>query len=385
MQMSAGTGVPQKSFDNRHNIVDDRQFPPVISFWKHITFALMNMKNYRWIVAGLWTVITLTVFYQFIGVCPLWEAVLFASSFLAITWPVTTFLSGNLLEKALRSNRMGRFVVWFFLFSFLLAFLYACVNTLFVWLERREVFPASVIFSGLARPLYVEFLGNILSGFASNLIFCAVRFFEEHYRMAQQHARLQRAHLEDELRFLRSQINPHLMFNVLNHIHILMKKDADRADELLVRYSDVLRYQLYEANREAVSLGKEVDYLKDVVDVEKMRWGDELKVNCSWSIEDGMVGISPMLLIPFVENAFKHVSRLPSEVGYVNIALEQKGDTLRLTVENSRTGEAPRKKNASGLGLENARKRLEILYPDRHELVVHKTDSVYKTTLTITL
>ncbi len=85
MQMSAGTGVPQKSFDNRHNIVDDRQFPPVISFWKHITFALMNMKNYRWIVAGLWTVITLTVFYQFIGVCPLWEAVLFASSFLAIT------------------------------------------------------------------------------------------------------------------------------------------------------------------------------------------------------------------------------------------------------------------------------------------------------------
>ncbi len=344
------------------------------------------MKNYRWIVAGLWTVITLTVFYQFIGVCPLWEAVLFASSFLAITYPVTTILSGNLLKKALNSNRMGRFIVWFFLFSFFLAFIYACVNTMFVWLERKEVFPASVIFSGLARPLYVEFLGNILSGFASNLIFCAVRFFEEHYRMAQQHARLQRAHLEDELRFLRSQINPHLMFNVLNHIHILMKKDADRADELLVRYSDVLRYQLYEANRETVSLAKEVDYLKDVVDVEKMRWGDELKVDCSWSIEDGTIEISPMLLIPFVENAFKHVSRLPAEVGYVNIAIEQAGNRLRLTVENSKTGEAPRKKNASGLGLENARKRLEILYPaGRHELLIKKTDTIYKTTLTIML
>ncbi len=280
---------------------------------------------------------------------------------------------------------MGRFVVWFLLFSFGLAFLYACLNTLFVWLERKEVFPASVIFSGLARPLYVEFLGNILSGFASNLIFCAVRFFEEHYRMAQQHARLQRAHLEDELRFLRSQINPHLMFNVLNHIHILMKKDADRADDLLVRYSDVLRYQLYESNRETVALGKEVDYLKDVVAVEKMRWGDELKVDCSWNIEDGMVEISPMLLIPFVENAFKHVSRLPSEVGYVNIVLDQTGNTLRLTVENSKTGNAPRKKNASGLGLENARKRLEILYPGRHELVIQKTDTIYKTTLTITL
>ncbi len=85
------------------------------------------------------------------------------------------------------------------------------------------------------------------------------------------------------------------------------------------------------------------------------------------------------------ENAFKHVSRLPSEVGYVNIALDQAGNTLRLVVENSRTGEAPRKKNASGLGLENARKRLEILYPGRHELVIQKTDGVYKTTLIITL
>ncbi len=345
----------------------------------------MNSKSYKWIVAGLWTVITLTIFYQFVGVCPLWEAALFALSFLGITCPVTTFLSGNLLKNALKGNKMGRFIVWFFLFSLLLAFLYACVNNLIVWLERKEIFPVSVIFSGLARPLQVEFLGNILSGFTSNLIFCAVRFFEEHYRMAQQHARLQRAHLEDELRFLRSQINPHLMFNVLNHIHILMKKDADRADDLLVRYCAVLRYQLYESNRERVSLIKEVDYLKDVVDVEKMRWGAELKVDCSWRVEAGAVEISPMLLIPFVENAFKHVSRLPSAPGYVHIALEQSGNTLRLVVQNSRTAPAPPNKNASGLGLENARKRLEILYPGRHELVIQKTDTLYKTTLTITL
>jgi LytS/YehU family sensor histidine kinase len=132
-------------------------------------------------------------------------------------------------------------------------------------------------------------------------------------------------------------------------------------------------------------LEKEVDYLKDVVDVEKMRWGNELKVDCSWNIKNGKIEISPLLLIPFVENAFKHVSRLPSEIGYVNITLNQEGNTLWLIVENSRTNQALQKKNASGLGLENVKKRLEILYPGKHELVVQKTDAVYKTTLVITL
>jgi LytS/YehU family sensor histidine kinase len=175
------------------------------------------------------------------------------------------------------------------------------------------------------------------------------------------------------------------MFNVLNHIHILMKKNVDVADELLLRYSDMLRYQLYECNRETVLLEKEVDYLKDVVEVEKMRWGNELKVDSSWHIENGKKEISPLLLVPFVENAFKHVSRMPSETGYVNIRLHQEGNTLRLTVENSKSTRVPQRQNASGLGLENVKKRLGILYPQKHELIVQKTDTVYKTTLVITL
>ncbi len=343
------------------------------------------LKYYKWFIATIWAALTLTVYSQFVNVCPLYESTSFAALFLLVTYPITTLLSRYILPKALRNNRMKLFALYFFLFSFFLAFLYACTNNLFVWLERKEVFPASIMFSGLARPLYVEFFGNILSGFASNLIFCAIRFFEEHYKMAQEHAKLQRAYLEDELRFLRSQINPHLMFNVLNHIHILMKKDVDKADDLLMNYSDVLRYQLYECNKETVLLGKEVDYLKDVIEVEKMRWGNELKVDCSWNIDDRETEISPLLFIPFIENAFKHVSRLPAEMGYVNIAFNQNGNTLRLVVENSRTNEDPRKKNASGLGLENAKKRLEILYPDKHELLVQKTDTVYKATLIITL
>lgn len=342
-------------------------------------------RYYKWILASVWTILTLTIYSQFINVCPFYESTIFVILFLLITYPITTFLSKILLPKALKEKGMKKFILYFILFSLLLAFLYACTNNGFIWLEKKEIFPTSIMFSGLARPLYVEFVANILSAFAANLIFCAIRFFEEHYKMSQEHAKLQQAHLEDELHLLRSQINPHLMFNVLNHIHILMKKNVDLADELLLQYSDVLRYQLYECNKESVLLEKEVDFLKDVVDVEKMRWGNELKVDCTWNIENGRKEISPLLLIPFIENAFKHVSRMPSEIGYVNIALNQEGNTLRLVVENSNSNQSSQQKKTSGIGLENVKKRLEILYPEKHELLVQKTDKVYKTTLIITL
>ncbi len=328
----------------------------------------------------------LTSIVQLVWVCPIEEIALFILLIFIICYPVVTFLSGYILPKALRTGNMKVFILWLVAMTLLLAFLWALNDVAITWLEARGIFPRSTAFSEWSddRPFYALYLGSLLSAFMTNVAFCALRFVNEHYRMAREHARLQQVHLEGELQMLRSQINPHLMFNVLNHIHILMKKNVERADDLLMRYSDVLRYQLYECNREVVSLAKEV-YLKDVVEVEKMRWGSELKVDCSWNIEDGKTGISPLLLIPFVENAFKHVSRLPSETGYVNITLDQNGDTLQLVVENSRTDRAPQKKNASGLGLKNARKRLEILYPGKHKLDIRKTDTIYKVTLTVTL
>ncbi len=324
---------------------------------------------------------------QLIWTIPFWEVMVIMVYTFIICYPVVTFLSARVLPKALRTGNMKVFAFWMTIMTLVLAFLWAFGDTSMRWLENNGIFPRSKLISDWydSRPFYATYLGSLLTAFMTNVAFCSLRFINEHYRMSQEHARLKQAHLEDELRLLRSQINPHLMFNVLNHIHILMKKDTDKADDLLMRYSDVLRYQLYEANRETVSLAKEVDYLKDIVDVETVRWGAELKVDCTWNVEDGAVEISPLLLIPFVENAFKHVSRLPSRLGYVSIALDQKGSTLRFVVENSRSEFAPRKKNASGLGLENVRKRLDILYYGKYELLVEKSDTVYKTTLTITL
>ena len=357
----------------------------IIFAYKSETMKDVIFKSYNRIITGFWVLISITIFLQFIEVCPFSEAVLFVVFFLIITFPIVTYLSKTLLPKALNTGDWKTFIFYFILLTLLLTFLYSCLSKGIVWLEEQNVFPKSAAFSGTDRPFYAEFIGNILNSFMSNVALCTLRFFEVHNKMSLEHAKLQQAHLEDQLKLLREQINPHLMFNVLNHIHILMKKNVDLADELLLRYSDVLRYQLYDCNKEKVLLEKEVDYLKDVVEVEKMRWGDELKVVCSWSIENGRKEISPLLLIPFVENSFKHVSRMPSKEGYVNITLNQESDTLRFIVENSKLDQAATNKKSSGIGLENVKKRLNILYPGKHELIIQKTDTIYKTTLIITL
>ncbi|MBL3657209.1 sensor histidine kinase [Fulvivirga sediminis] len=342
------------------------------------------LKYYQLFIVGMWIVFALMIYTQFLHVSAPLEALLFVIAVLMITYPLTTYVSGVVLPKAIEKKEFAFFIVQFILFTLLLSFLYTILIKGFVKLENNEVFPASTMFMGIDRPFYIDFLGNILPAFVPNIVFCATRFFKEHYYVLQEQARLRQTHLEDQLYLLRDQINPHVMFNVLNHIHILLKKDVALADELLLKYSDVLRYQLYECNLEKVPLGKEINYLKDVVEVEKKRWSHELEVNCSWHIENPEKVISPLLLIPFVENAFKHVARLPSQVGFVHIDVSQKRDELTLNVENSKANFTSRM-NVSGIGLENVKKRLNILYPDRYELAVKNTEAIYKVTLCINL
>ena len=341
-------------------------------------------KYYEWFIAGMWTVFALMIYMQFLNVSAPLEALLFVLAILVLTYPVTTYLSRILLRRAIEKEAFVIFIAEFITTTLILSFFYALLINGFVMLENKGVFPASTMFLGIDRPFYMELLGNILPAFVPNIAFCAVRFFEEHYKLLQEQARLRQIHLEDQLHLLRDQINPHIMFNVLNHIHILLKKNVALADELLLRYSDVLRYQLYECNLKFVSLGKEIDYLKDVVEVEKIRWGNELQVKCSWQIENEKKVISPLLLIPFIENAFKHVARLPSQIGFVRIDIQQINNVLTMKVENTKAN-LPSNAKASGLGLENVRKRLNILYTERHELIIYNAETLYSVTLSINL
>lgn len=130
---------------------------------------------------------------------------------------------------------------------------------------------------------------------------------------------------------------PHFMFNVLNHIHVLMQSDVDLASSLLIKYSDILRYQLYNTKTELISIKQEVDFLINFIDVEMIRWNDNLNVTCSWKIENNEKKIVPLLLIIFIENAFKYAPHDDFEKGFINIKFIQKGETISLEVVNSKS------------------------------------------------
>lgn len=341
------------------------------------------MKNYFFgsynrVIILIWAIIVFLVWVQVKDHYPLLPALLLIACIFIPTILISCFLSNRLLQKAMYRKKMNVFLGWFIGLSILLSFIYALTYQGFMLLEEKGFFTSSQWV--YKDSLLLEFVSELPTPLLINLGICGLRFYYEY-------TKLEETHLRSQLQILQEQINPHFMFNILNHIHILMQKDVKLASSLLVQYSDILRYQLYNGKKESVSLNQEVQFLRDVIEVEKIRWGDALKVQCTWKIKDGGKEIQPLLFITFIENAFKHVSRSLSEKGYINILAEQKKNSFYLEVENSKSALQLQRKNtsASGLGLKNIKERLDILYPGNHKLHIRETGLSFTIQLNIIL
>ncbi len=192
--------------------------------------------------------------------------------------------------------------------------------------------------------------------------------------------------LKTELTFLRSQVSPHFMFNVLNTLVSMARKKSDMMEPSLIKLSNLMRYMLYESNDEKISLEQEIQYLKSYIDLQLLRFGDDLILEMD--IERNVEGfeIEPMLLIAFVENAFKHGVGMV-ENPFINITLRVDPQTSWLTflVENSISPVESSKDRSSGIGLNNMRRRLELLYTDRYKLETREKDGIFVSDLRIRL
>ncbi|MGH1518644.1 sensor histidine kinase [Chryseobacterium sp. JK1] len=296
----------------------------------------------------------------------------------------THFLTNKLLPKALREKKMNRFLIQAVLVIFILSIFFAIIFT-YLEVAPKNQLPRN--FSDQFPFLWKGFYMSLPASFLINGAACGIKFYKEHGRIERDHILLQQAHLENQLKLLQEQINPHVVFNILNHIHILMKTNTELADFLLMRFSDILRYQLYHCNQNLVPLDKEIDYLKNLIEVEKLRWGNELNVDATMEFQTKKAFIAPLLLVPFIENAFKYVCRLPGQTGYIKIICKEESSTLFLYVENSYS-DIPLQKSkdgAGGIGLQNVKKRLKLQYPDAHDLIIETDHLIYKVTLTLKL
>ena len=195
--------------------------------------------------------------------------------------------------------------------------------------------------------------------------------------------------MQSELRFLKSQINPHFLFNTLNNLYALTLKQDEKAPEIVVKLSEMMRYMLYECNEKRVSLRKEVNYIRNYLDLEKLRQSSSVVINFEVEGQIGNQQVAPLLFIPFLENSFKHGLNHTITTGYVNIFLQIEENQIDFFIENSKAPAMPRplqpQKRSGGIGLVNVRRRLDILYPERYELTINNQPDAYSVNLELQL
>lgn len=201
----------------------------------------------------------------------------------------------------------------------------------------------------------------------------------------KQMEQLAREKVETELKYLRNQVNPHFFFNTLNNLYGLAQEKSDRTPEVVLKLSELMSYMLYETNKSLISLEKELDYIRNYISLEEQRYQDRFQCRLSVQGDARSVKVPPMLVLPFVENAFKHGINKESSGAWMNLDLIVDARTLVLRVENSLTEQRVKAKGNGGLGIKNVNRRLELLYPEGHELN-HGTDGkTYKVELKIQL
>ena len=209
----------------------------------------------------------------------------------------------------------------------------------------------------------------------------ALKSFKDRFYTARIEDKKEKDRLQSELHFLKAQVNPHFLFNTINSIYVLIRKDPERASEALIQLSDLLRTQLYEFSMDWIDIEKETDYIENYLKLERLRKGDRIDIQYEKSASVAGFKVAPLILIPFLENCFKHLSRPDNGQSSVKVKLDYIGGDFIAIFENTIGGQPEEHTTSGGIGLNNVNRRLELIYKDKHKLDVEKTDSIYKVTL----
>ena len=291
-------------------------------------------------------------------------------TFQAIAFYTTAYF---LFSRYLYNQKYGLFILFFII----LALTLACAQGTTLYFMYQDVANVPKEYKSFSNMLMFSFMSivtmvGLLAG--AKLILERVRTDRVNRTRDQQR-------LESELQYLKAQVNPHFLFNAINSVYFLIKKDPDKAAETLIKLSDLLRFQLYDCSVEKIAIEKEIEYLQNFITLEKIRKGDKISVQVDMNGSLSGFQISPFMLMPFVENAFKHVSNLSSKANSISIKLYREEDKLHATIEN--TTERIVSNGVGGIGLKNVKRRLELLYPESHQLIIQDQEDMYSVQLTL--
>ena len=337
----------------------------------------------------------------FVAQVAVWTVILFSL-------PLATFLS----TQDLKATRTSFYVIWG-LFQSPLVVYFANFYLLgpYLFFKRRHwlfVLTNLVLILGLNSQffilylhrntipnmpamdanMWIGFFGGFLVFLVLNFVIAAVAIGIRHFirtRQIRQQLKEEKAkNTEAELAWLKNQINPHFLFNTLNNISSLVQIDADKAQDAIAQLSDLLRYAMYETNKNTVPLQGEMEFMRNYVELMKLRCNDKTIVNCQLSTINNQLAVAPLLFISLIENAFKHgVSS--NRDSRIDITLTTDEHQLTFICENTNFPKSDTDRSGSGIGLENTRRRMDLIYKDRYTWEQTLEDNIYKIIITIQL
>jgi two-component system, LytTR family, sensor kinase len=288
----------------------------------------------------------------------------------------TYFLLYFLLPKFLLPGRYGSFFLWFIVASLIAAVIQRYVAYTVIYPVYYPEFLSDPLFT-LPKILKM-FIGIYPVAFSA----LTIKLLKYWYANQQAQQIMSREKLQAELKFLKTQIHPHFLFNTLNNLYGLTLKKSEKAPEMVLKLSELINYMLYECKSDEVPLSKEIQFIRNYVDIEKMRYGDKLDVDIRVTGDLTDRKIAPLILLPFVENCFKHGASENLQQSWVKVTVDSHPDHLVVKVENSKAGKNGENGN-HGIGIQNVRRRLDLLYTGQHELKLINGEETFLVVLSI--
>jgi len=288
--------------------------------------------------------------------------------FALLIWTNNSFLIPNLLEK-----------------KFLSAYAAALVGLIFLYataMSHYNSFLSLTVFQSQTTATSGGYWDNLIYGTCVTVITSMLYVTQKWAEQQEQVKNSQISQLQTELKYLRLQINPHFLFNGLNTIYGSIDRGNSSARNMLVQFSDLLRYNLYEADVDLIAIEKEAKHLRNYVELQKARSNDNLEITLDITYADPAVKVAPLIFMTFVENAFKYVSRGDKVINRIIISLKQIPGKISFECTNTYDeGEA----STGGIGLTNATRRLELLYKGRYQLDIKAENNVYNVQLILSV
>jgi len=313
------------------------------------------------------------------------DSLLFLASHIFLAYTLMYFV----VPRYLLRNKYVATSLWVVLLFLVTATLSSFIATYAVDPMRSCLIPGWSELPLRARPYHGSFYMGLLAGLRGGItvagVAVAIKLMKYWYVKEQRNLQLQRENMESQLQLLKAQVHPHFLFNTLNNIYSYTQNTSAVASQLVMGLSDMLRYMLYEGSLSLVPLSKEVKMIEEYIYLEKVRYGNKLELHIDLPEDTGNLYIAPLLLLPFVENCFKHGTSNILENPWLNLEISIQGKSMAMKLLNGKPSTPGNGQHKQGIGISNALKRLELIYPDKHELNITNDTDVFIVNLKLEL